>query len=96
MGRHIFNFDGGGKLTSIGASWFVSYLYYKVIDQSHTNWNKVKKQKTRISTFEASTEYHKDWLKEIIGMSNKLKSNTISLSSVDIKKMAMEILKSYE
>jgi hypothetical protein len=97
MGSHPFNFDGGDELSTIGASWFVSYLYYKVIDQSHTNWNKVKTYKSRISTFNASTKYHRYWLGKIMDMNNEnLNKNTILLSSVDIKKMTMEILKSYK
>lgn len=30
--RHAFNFPGGEKLTSIGASFFVSYLYSEHVD----------------------------------------------------------------
>lgn len=94
MGSHPFNFDGGDKLSSIGASWFVSYSYYRDIDQSHTNWNKVKTYETRISTFNASIKYHRNWLEKIIDMNHKnLKKNTISLSPVEIVNIA-KVLKS--
>ena len=97
MARHTFNFDGGDELTTIGASWFVSYSYYKIIDPSHTNWNKVTTHKSRISRFDVTTKYHKYWLGKIMDMNDKrLNKNEISLSSIDIKKMAMEILKSYK
>ena len=93
MARHTFNFDGGDELTTIGASWFVSYSYYKVIDPLHTNWNKVTTHKNRISRFDATTKYHKYWLGKIMDMDDKrLNKNEILLSSTDIKKMAMEIL----
>lgn len=29
MGAHNFSFEGGEILTGMGASWFVSYAYYK-------------------------------------------------------------------
>jgi hypothetical protein len=28
MGRHPFNFAGGNELSTMGATWFVSYAYY--------------------------------------------------------------------
>jgi hypothetical protein len=97
MGSHSFNFDGGEELSRIGASWFVSYLYHKVINQSHTNWDKVKTHKARISKFDSSTKYHRFWLEKIMDMNDKnLNKNTILLSLDNIKNMASEILKSYE
>ena len=38
MARHTFSFLGGEDLTTMGATWFVSYAYYKYVDSSHKNW----------------------------------------------------------
>lgn len=35
--RHCFNFEGGEDLTTMGASWFVSYAYYCNVGSSHQN-----------------------------------------------------------
>jgi hypothetical protein len=29
--NHDFNFDGGEYLTSMGATWFVSYSFHKIL-----------------------------------------------------------------
>ena len=47
MARHVFLFNGGGLLTSMGASWFVSYCYYEYIDKTHQNWTCVKNAANR-------------------------------------------------
>lgn len=48
MASHNFAFEGGEILTGMGASWFVSYAYYKTVDPSHKNWAKVPTTQTRI------------------------------------------------
>lgn len=45
MANHDYNFEGGTYLTNMCASWFISYMYYKKIDNKHSNWRNVKKQK---------------------------------------------------
>ena len=35
---HAFGFAGGSQLSSISASWFVSYAYHKEIDPAHKIW----------------------------------------------------------
>ena len=42
QGRHSFAFEGGEDLTTMGATWFVSYCYYDKIDPTHKNWKKVE------------------------------------------------------
>ncbi|MDE5593766.1 MAG: hypothetical protein K2I75_07535 [Clostridiales bacterium] len=94
--RHDFNFEGGEELTTMSASWFVSYGWYDKVDSAHTNWSKVKESiyKSRISVYNRTKSYHKYWLKHIITMSeNKLNSNTIGLSGRRIIEMANELLK---
>ncbi|EGR2699415.1 hypothetical protein DUG79_19200 [Vibrio parahaemolyticus] len=94
-GRHIFSFEGGDQLTTIGASFFVSYLYYLHVDTTHKSWTSIKTQKPRISTIKRSVNYHRAWLKHIGSMSEaNLNRNTLGLDGTAIKKMALAIEKS--
>jgi|GEM_PF-1539398 len=93
MVRNTFTFDGGEMLTTMGASWFVSYGYHKKIDPSHKNWEEVSTTQSRISVYSRSGKYHELWLQEIICMSdNKLKTNSIGLHADKIKWMAKKLL----
>ena len=97
MARHTFNCDGGEYLTTISATWFVSYSYYESIDSTHTNWKNVSKYPSRISTFNRTRQYHKYWLEQVINMNDKnLNRNTISLNAVEIKQFARQLLKMKE
>jgi hypothetical protein len=40
MARHCFIFENGDMLTTMGATWFVSYAYYFYVNSEHTNWRK--------------------------------------------------------
>ena len=94
-GRHTFSFDGGDLLTTIGATFFVSYLYHRYVDSTHRNWASIKTQQSRISTINRSEEYHSIWLKHIGSMSEvKLSRNTIGLDGASVKKMALAIQQS--
>ena len=94
-GRHTFSFEGGDQLTTIGATFFVSYLYHRYVDSTHNNWASIKTQKSRISTINRSVNSHSIWLKHIGGMSEaNLNKNTLSLDGASIKKMALDIQKS--
>lgn len=89
---HIYKDCSGGRiLTSLSATWFVSYLYYLKIDSSHLNWNKFKE---RIPNFEKSKKYHNEWLKKIVDKNPlKLNKNQIGLQGIRVKEMAQELLK---
>lgn len=88
---HQFDFEGGRDLTSMGATWFVSYAYYDHIDRTHDNW---KKYARRASVYERTRRYHKDWLERILKMNPKnLAKNTIGLTPDQTMKMAREALK---
>lgn len=90
--RHTFSFDGGDKLTTIGASFFVSYLYHLHVDSTHKNWASIKTQHSRISTINNSTRYYRAWLLHVQNMSDtNLNRNTLGLKGSDIKKMALAI-----
>ena len=94
-GRHTFSFEGGEQLTTIGATFFVSYLYYLHVDSSHKNWNSIKTQKSRISTIERSEFYYRAWLNHIGSMSeSNLNKNTLGLDGATVKQMALAIQKS--
>jgi len=93
MARHIFNFDGGNQLTTISATWFVSYLFYELEDKTHKNWKKVSNFQSRINTFNRTREYHKYWLQQVLNMNDKrLSTNTINLKPTEIKTMAKKLL----
>jgi len=93
MARHPFNFEGGEELTTMGATWFVSYLYHKKCDPSHTNWNKIKTCSSRKSVCEKTAQYHKFWLRKILDMDDaRLNTNTICLKSPEIKRMTKALL----
>lgn len=96
MGReeHIFNLKVGDALTTLGATWFVSYSYYVHVDKNHLNWNLVSTYNNRISVYNSSTRYHKYWLQEVLNMNeNRLNKNSLGLKAVEIKKMAKDVLK---
>jgi hypothetical protein len=75
----------------MGASWFVSYIYYEKMDRTHRNWDRVSTTQSRISKYNKGKIYHKDWLKEVIAMNPaNLNKNTIGLSAEQTKSMAKE------
>lgn len=97
MARHVFTFQGGGDLTTMGASWFVSYCYYKKIKSIHFNWQKPSTYKSRISVFNKTQNLHKYYLERILEMDiTNLNSNKIGLSGSQIKEMAKEILNNWK
>lgn len=94
MVSHGFPFEGGEILTYMGATWFVSYAYYDHLDRTQKNWDKVKTARSRINNYNKSRQYHKDWLKHVLTMSDKnLSKNTIGLTPYETKQMASKILK---
>ena len=77
----------------MGATWFVSYCYYRNINPMHRNWDLVSTAASRSSVYNGSTSEHKQWLIQIMSMnSNSLDTNTIGLSGNEVKLMAKEIL----
>lgn len=94
---HNFNFEGGEILRSITAWWLVSYTYYEEVDKNHKNWEaKLKKSSvvTRKSKYNKSKHYHKQWLLEVLKMSDLDKHKNLgNLNGDEIKKMAELILK---
>ena len=93
--RHTFSFEGGEQLTTIGASFFVSYLYHQNVDSCHKSWASIKTQKSRISTINRTERFHKNWLKHIESMNDaNLNKNTLGLNGSTIKEMAKTIQKS--
>ncbi|MBQ5847942.1 MAG: hypothetical protein IIW49_03395, partial [Treponema sp.] len=62
MGRHVFSFYGGDELTTMGATWFVSYCYFTLIDPSHRNWTRVSTARNRAKVFSNTIDKHRYWL----------------------------------
>jgi len=92
--RHNFNFDGGEYLTTMGATWFVSYSYHLKYKE-HMNWKKPKTHKGRISVFNRTNKYHKFWLQQVVNMDNdRLNTNKLDLDAEQVKQMAKTLLNS--
>lgn len=92
-----FKFEGGEYLTTIGAAWFVSYKYFKVIQKQHLNWNSTKYSelsiKSKVNNFNRTGKYHYLWLTKVLEMQQLDKhKNYCGIDSATIKKMAAEIL----
>jgi len=93
MANHIFDFDGGRELTTMGASWFVSYSLYFYKDKSHLNWKNIPTYQTRINVFSRTKNYHQYWLMQILEMNDtNLNKNEIGLDAEEIKKIAKELI----
>ena len=93
MPKSYFNVSGGEYLTQIGASWFVSYLYFLKIDKVHLNWNKVSTVILRTKRFNKHSRFHKEWIQLIVNMEPKrLARNKIGLSGNDVVAMAKVLL----
>jgi hypothetical protein len=96
MARHTFTFQGGEELTTMGASWFVSYCYYKKIKPTHLNWRKPSTSTNRISVFGRTQNMHKFYLERVLEMDiTNLNKNRIDLSGIQIKEMAKELLEKW-
>ncbi|MEZ8932262.1 MULTISPECIES: hypothetical protein [unclassified Vibrio] len=90
--RHTFSFDGGDKLTTIGATFFVSYLYHLHVGTRHRNWASIKTQNSRISTINNSKNHYRAWLSHIQNMSDaNLNRNSLGLEGSAIKQMALAV-----
>ena len=93
MARHSFSFDGGEKLSTMGASWFISYCWYEKVDATHLNWKKVPTFNSRKSVYNSTRKYHRYWLEQVDGMSELyLDKNKIGLSGNHVKQMAKKLL----
>ena len=91
--KHSFNFDGGNILARMGASWFVSYTYYLIIDINHMNWRFCDTVKMRHCFFSSSYKYHNCWLNKILQMNpKKLTSNLLCLKGEEVINMANKII----
>ena len=91
---HPFNFNGGEELSHMGATWFVSYAYFSLIDCNHTAWRNVKTFSSRQSIYKNTKSYHFYWLTQILSMDdNRLNTNKIGISANDTKRMTTMILK---
>jgi len=92
---HAFAFEGDTKLSSIAASWFVSYAYYLKVDKGHKVWENVSSAKQRMKVFNGPLKLHYvEFLKEVLKMNDKkLNTSHLKLGSSVIKQMALDLLK---
>lgn len=90
--RHVFNFEGGDYLTTMGAVWFVSYSWYIFMDRGHQNWKLVSTYQNRISVYNRTKEYHRYWIGKILDMDiARLETNKIGLSGREVIEMATKL-----
>lgn len=93
MTQQSYPFEGGSRLASMGATWFVSYAYHDKVDPTHRNWERVSTAQSRIGQYNSTSRYHDGWLKEILEMNPaNLNKNTIGLSAQEVRCMAQELL----
>ena len=96
MARHVFTFEGGADLTTMGACWFVSYCYNQKIDSNHRNWQNVSTTANRIYVFNKTQNKHRYYLERVLEMDNaNLNKNRIDLSSIRVKEVARELLRNW-
>ena len=99
--RHTFNFEGGDDLTTMGASWFISYLYHLNLDPEHRNWEVPKTKNGRVSGFlrtkclstAKGVAMHRHYVEQVCLMSPALLSkNKIGIRGERVIAMAEELL----
>lgn len=91
--RHVFNFDGGDYLTTMGAVWFVSYSWYIFMDRGHQNWKLVSTYQNRMSVYNRTIVYHRYWMEKIVGMDiARLETNKLGLSGLEVIEMATKLI----
>lgn len=82
------------RLRTMGASWFVSYLYFKKLAPNHRAWAQAGEQRARQNAFRNSRDSHIDFLRHVIGSNpNQLNKNSIGLPGVKVIAMAEELLR---
>lgn len=92
-----FKCNGGQKLSYIGASFFISYLYYLKEDSTHKAWGTLKNEKSkkyRINAINRNEVYYKDWVTYVVELASPspLKRNTIGLSDIEVIDMAKKLV----
>jgi hypothetical protein len=84
-------FEAGEKLRAVGASFLVSYLYWKIIDPTHINWRFAKTNNP--NTIEVNKNYWGIWISAIIHKNPaSLEQNKINLTGSQIVSMAKRLL----
>ena len=93
MVNHSYKFAGGDVLSKIDAVWFVSYAYYKCVDEKHLNWTRTSTCNERCVLYEHNAGLCRLWLAEILKMSgSKLRTNPFGLSARKTRRMARKTL----
>ena len=90
---HEFAFYGGRLLSSMSASWFVSYAYHEHVDAAHENWNRTATAIGRIRRYNNTFSYHRYWLDKVMTMNDlNLARNEIGLTPREVKDMANAVM----
>ena len=92
---HLYSFPGGRDFTSLGASWFASYLYYTNNHPQELSWTNCAKSslEIRINIFNKTAPFHGCWAREVLKMCEaRLSTNKLGLSGTQVKKMIEQVL----
>lgn len=100
--RRDYPFEGGGELHTLGAGWFVSYMYHDLVDPQHVNWQNTRPKPLalRIHIYDKTKELltrdgtrllHLFWLDQVLQMGNKIASGQIGLSADQIRDLARRL-----
>ncbi len=86
--------DGSKNLRTMGNTWFISRLYYEMVNREHLNWKQATSLKTKESAFKLSKEFHKIWLHYVQEMAdvNSMATNKIDLSADEIGAMVNALI----
>lgn len=92
-----FKCNGGEIFSNVGASFFISYLYYLKVDKNHKAWDNLESKNSkshRISLIEQSSIYYKDWIDYVtnVMIPSQLNKNEIGLSDIEVVDMAKKLV----
>ncbi|MDR3021937.1 MAG: hypothetical protein LBU60_04630, partial [Clostridiales bacterium] len=90
--KKTFNFEGGDKLSKLGAAWFVSYSYHKNISPEHLNWDQLQTSKSKVTLFKLTSNLHKTWLQNLLNVDESGLTNKIGLKPSQVKVMIKKLL----
>lgn len=84
-------FEAGEKLRAVGASFVISFLYWRMIDSTHTNWQLAKTNNPK--SILNNKEFWYTWIEAIVDKDpGYLGKNKINLSGNQIIDMAKKLL----
>ena len=91
--KYDFEREAERKLSSIGASWLVCYLYNKYIDDKFNNYKLANNWHNRKTVCENNEKYHWTWLTSIVDKNlHLLDTNNLNVSGKEIHLKAYQLM----